>query len=52
MLCCIQGMVDDDGRPERFILSGSQNLLLMESVSETLAGRTAPLRLYPLALSE
>ena len=52
LLSYIQGMVDDDARPGRFILTGSQNLLLMESVSQTLAGRTALLRLYPLALSE
>ena len=52
LLSHIQGMVDDDARPGRFILTGSQNLLLMGSVSQTLAGRTAQLRLYPLALSE
>ena len=52
LLSYIQGLVDADGRPGRFILTGSQNLLLMESVSQTLAGRTAFLRLYPLSLSE
>ena len=52
LLSYVQGMVDADARPGRFILTGSQNLLLMESVSQTLAGRTALLRLYPLALSE
>ena len=36
----------------RFVLSGSHNLLLMEKVSETLAGRTAVLRLLPLAWAE
>ena len=51
LLSYTQGMVDDDARSGRFILTGSQNLLLMESVSQTLAGRTALLRLYPLALS-
>ena len=48
----IQGLVDADPRPGRFILTGSQNLLLMEAVSQTLAGRTAFLRLYPLSLAE
>ena len=52
LLSYIQGSVDEDPRPGRFILTGSQNLLLMESVSQTLAGRTALLRLYPLSLSE
>jgi len=35
-----------------FLLSGSQNLLLMEKVSESLAGRAAVLRLLPLSLRE
>ena len=52
LLSYIQGLVDADPRPGRFILTGSQNLLLMESVSQTLAGRTAFLRLYPLSLAE
>ena len=52
LLSYIQVLVDADSLPGRFILTGSQNLLLMESVSQTLAGRTAFLRLYPLSLSE
>ncbi len=52
LLSYIQCLVDADDDPGRFILTGSQNLLLMESVSQTLAGRTAILRLYPLSLSE
>lgn len=52
LLSYIQGLVDADPRPGRFVLTGSQNLLLMESVSQTLAGRTAFLRLYPLSLAE
>lgn len=36
----------------QYILTGSQNLLLQEKVVETLAGRTAILRLLPLSLSE
>ena len=52
LLSYVQVLVDADDRPGRFILTGSQNLLLMESVSQTLAGRTAFLRLYPLSLSE
>ena len=52
LISYIQVLVDEDPRPGRFILTGSQNLLLMESVSQTLAGRTALLRLYPLSLSE
>lgn len=36
----------------QFILTGSQNLLLQEKVTETLAGRTAVLQLLPLSLDE
>lgn len=52
LLSYIQTLVDDDDRPGRFIVTGSQNILLMESVSQTLAGRTALLRLYPFSLAE
>lgn len=52
LLSYIQVDVDQEDVPGRFILTGSQNLLLMESVSQTLAGRTAVLRLLPLSLSE
>jgi uncharacterized protein len=36
----------------QYLMSGSQNLLLMQQVSETLAGRTAILHLLPLSLRE
>lgn len=52
LLSYIQVLVDEDDRAGHFILTGSQNLLLMESVSQTLAGRTALLRLYPFSLAE
>ena len=52
LLSYIQVDVDEDPRPGRFILTGSQNLLLMEGITQTLAGRTALLRLFPLSLAE
>ncbi len=52
LLSYIQVLVDENHRPGRFILTGSQNLLLMESVSQTLAGRVALLKLLPLSLAE
>ena len=52
LLSYIQVLVDESALPGRFILTGSQNLLLMESVSQTLAGRTAFLTLHPLSLPE
>lgn len=36
----------------QYLLTGSQNLLLLERVSESLAGRTAMLRLLPLSQRE
>ena len=48
----IQVIVDEDPRPGRFVLTGSQNLTLMSRVSQSLAGRTALLELLPLDLEE
>jgi hypothetical protein len=52
LLSYIQVEVDADPRRGRFILTGSQNLLLMERVTQSLAGRTAVLRLLPLSITE
>ena len=52
LLSYVQGLVDEDPRPGRFIVTGSQNILLMKSVSQTLAGRTALLLLHPFSLAE
>ena len=48
----MQGVVDEAYRPGYFIITGSQNLLLHEKVSQTLAGRIALLSLLPLTVSE
>jgi uncharacterized protein len=48
----LQGMVDDDRVPGRFVLTGSQQFGLLAGVSQSLAGRVGLLRLLPLALSE
>lgn len=48
----LQGRVDEDPRPGRFILTGSRNLALLSTVSQSLAGRTAVLELLPLGLDE
>ncbi|NQY73895.1 MAG: ATP-binding protein [Candidatus Margulisbacteria bacterium] len=48
----IQEYVDKKRSPGRFILSGSQNFLLAESVSQSLAGRAAILELLPLTYKE
>ncbi|NGX39033.1 MAG: hypothetical protein KR126chlam1_00352 [Chlamydiae bacterium] len=48
----IQGIVDRDKLPGQFILTGSQNFLLLEKISQSLAGRSAILHLLPLELKE
>ena len=48
----LQGMVDEDRRPGRFVLTGSVNLALQSRVTQSLAGRTAMLELLPLDLDE
>ncbi len=48
----LQAVVDADARPGRFILTGSQQFELMTQVSQSLAGRTAVLRLLPFTLAE
>lgn len=52
LLSYIQAEVDDDARPGRFILTGSQHLPVSQSLSQTLAGRTAILHLLPFSLEE
>jgi predicted AAA+ superfamily ATPase len=48
----LQTIVDREDRPGRFILSGSQNFLLLGSISQSLAGRSAILHLLPFSLRE
>ncbi|HBI22054.1 MAG TPA: AAA family ATPase [Legionella sp.] len=48
----IQEVVDIGKRPLKIVLSGSQNFLLAEKISQTLAGRAALLELLPLTYAE
>ncbi len=48
----LQGIVDEDRRPGRFILSGSQNFLMRKSITQSLAGRIGIARLFPLDFNE
>jgi predicted AAA+ superfamily ATPase len=53
LLPYIKEWVDADrDRPGQFILTGSQNLLLMQQVTESLAGRSAILKLLPMTQRE
>lgn len=47
----LQGIVDED-REVRFILTGSQNFLLNERITQSLAGRVGIVTLLPLSLRE
>jgi predicted AAA+ superfamily ATPase len=47
----IQRLVDEN-RQVQFILTGSSSFLLMEKISQTLAGRTAVLHLMPFSFAE
>jgi predicted AAA+ superfamily ATPase len=50
LLPYIKERVDENrDRPGQYILTGSQNLLLMQQVTESLAGRSAVLKLLPLS---
>ncbi len=51
-LSYIQGMVDKSKKRGQFILTGSRNFELMETVTQSLAGRTALLCLLPLSINE
>ncbi len=52
LISYIQTKVDNDNINGQYILTGSQNFLLQESISQSLAGRTAILRLPPFSLEE
>jgi predicted AAA+ superfamily ATPase len=48
----LQGIVDSSGRMGRYILTGSQNFLLLEKITQSLAGRAAILHLMPFSAAE
>lgn len=52
ILSYIQEIADRRKINGQFILTGSQSLLLSEKVSQSLAGRTAVLKLFPFDLNE
>lgn len=52
LLSYLQGMVDEDARPGRFVLTGSQHFGLRSGVTQSLAGRAAYVLLLPLTLGE
>ncbi len=48
----LQGIVDQNPQAGQFILSGSQHFLMLENISQTLAGRIAIVQLLPFSLEE
>lgn len=52
LLSYIQTIVDTEKQPGKFILTGSQQFEVMNTISQSLAGRTALLKLLPLSLGE
>ena len=48
----LQPIIDADPAPGRWILTGSQHFALLESVSQSLAGRSAVFHLLPLTWQE
>jgi hypothetical protein len=52
LLSYIQVLVDEDRRNGQFVLTGSEQFGLTSTISQSLAGRTALLRLLPFTLAE
>jgi len=52
LFASLKRAVDRDRRPGRFLLTGSSNVLLLPTLSDSLAGRMEIVRLHPLAQAE
>lgn len=52
LLSYLQQIVDERRNEVKFILTGSNQFMLLDNVTQSLAGRTAILKLLPLELSE
>jgi predicted AAA+ superfamily ATPase len=52
LLSYLQSIVDNERIPGQFIITGSQNFLISEKISQSLAGRVAILNLLPFTLDE
>ena len=48
----IQSIIDEKNNAGMYVLAGSHNFLLMEAINQSLAGRTAILKLLPLSHNE
>ncbi len=52
LLSYLQVLADERGRNSLFVLTGSEQFRLSDAISQSLAGRTALLRLLPFSLAE
>ncbi len=52
LLSYLQGLIDADRKPGRFILTGSHQPMVHQTISQSLAGRTAVLELLPFTITE
>ncbi len=52
LLSYLQTFVDNKGRNSMFVLTGSRQFELMDSINQSLAGRTALIRLLPFSYDE
>lgn len=52
LLSYLQTFVDERQKPGLFVITGSQNILLQEHLSQTLAGRAVILKLLPFSFEE
>jgi len=52
LLSYVKTQIDDDRQPGQWLITGSQSFVLMDKVTQTLAGRAAILSLLPFTVSE
>lgn len=52
LLSYIKTKIDDNRKPAQWLITGSQNFVLMHGVTQSLAGRAAILSLLPFSLAE
>jgi len=52
LLSYIKTRIDQNRRPGQWLLTGSQNFVLMQNITQSLAGRAAILSLLPFSISE
>lgn len=52
ILSYLQGIIDAKKRPGYFVLTGSQNFLVNQAITQSLAGRIAIHKLLPLSIQE